>query len=139
MIGGYGTPPYPPIRTPLYATIEKELLAIIWGIQHFRPYLYRREFTIYTDHKPLKWLESNRDLCSRLTRWRIKLSDYNYTIEYKKGKSNTNADALSRNPVTSQVLSINHEMSYSQFIDHSKTHLIYNPNIVENISTVVSL
>ena len=118
-----------------YATIEKELLAIVWGIQHFRPYLYGREFTIYTDHKPLKWLESNRDLGSRLTRWRIKLSDYNYTIEYKKGKSNTNADALSRNPVTSQVLSINHEMSYSQFIDHSKTHLIYNPNIVENIST----
>ena len=79
-----------------YSTIEKELLAIVWGIQHFRPYLYGRHFTILTDHKPLKWLHNHKDLSSRLLRWRLKLEEYSYKIEYKMGKNNTNADALSR-------------------------------------------
>ena len=115
-----------------YATIEKELLAIVWSVQHFRPYLYGRKFIIFTDHKPLKWLESNRDLSSRLTRWRIKLSEFDYKIEYKRGKSNTNADALSRIPIKPQILLLNEENPYSNFIKYSQTNLIHNPNIIEN-------
>ena len=37
-----------------YATIERECLALVWGIKHFRPYLYGKEFEIITDHNPLK-------------------------------------------------------------------------------------
>ena len=51
-----------------YSTIEKELLAIIYCIGHFRPYLYGRRFTLVTDHKPLVWLHSVRDPTSRLFR-----------------------------------------------------------------------
>lgn len=79
-----------------YSTIEKELLAIVWAIKHFRPYLYGRKFIIYTDHRPLAWLNSLKEPNSKLTRWRLRLEDYNFDIHYKKGKQNTNADALSR-------------------------------------------
>ncbi|KAJ2952044.1 hypothetical protein O0L34_g4305 [Tuta absoluta] len=79
-----------------YSTIEKELLAIVWSTKYFRPYLFGRQFKIITDHKPLQWLLQTKEPNSRLTRWKLKLAEYNFTIIYKKGKSNTNADALSR-------------------------------------------
>jgi len=82
-----------------YATIEKELLAIIYCVSHFRPYLYGNKFTLLTDHKPLVWLNNVKDPTSRLIRWRLKLAEYEYEIKYKAGKTNVNADALSRNPV----------------------------------------
>lgn len=79
-----------------YSTIERELLAIVWSVKHFRPYLYGRKFTLITDHRPLTWLFSIKDPGSRLARWRLKLEEYNYKIEHKPGKINKNADALSR-------------------------------------------
>jgi hypothetical protein len=48
-----------------------------------------------TDHRPLTWIFSVKDLSSRLLRWRLKLEEYEYEVKYKKGSSNTNADALS--------------------------------------------
>lgn len=91
-----------------YSTIEKELLAIVWATKYFRPYLFGRQFKIITDHKPLQWLMNVKEPNSRLTRWRLKLSEYNYTVTYKKGKLNKNADALSRveihNDETSSVI-----------------------------------
>lgn len=83
-----------------YSTIEKELLAIIYAVQHFRPYLYGKKFKLITDHKPLTWLHRLKDPTSRLARWRIKLAEYDYEIIYKPGRINANADALSRNPTT---------------------------------------
>lgn len=79
-----------------YSTSEKELLAIVWAVKHFRPYLYGRHFKILTDHRPLRWLFNVREVGSRLMRWRLKLEEYDYEIIYKAGKTNVNADALSR-------------------------------------------
>lgn len=79
-----------------YSTTEKELLAIVWATKHFRQYLYGRRFKIVTDHKPLVWLMNVKDPNSRLMRWRLKLEEFDYEIVYKSGKTNTNADALSR-------------------------------------------
>jgi hypothetical protein len=81
-----------------YSVCENELLAIVWGCKHFRPYLLGRRFTIVTDHKPLTWIFSVKDPSSRLLRWRLLLEEYQYDIQYKAGKRNTNADALSRDP-----------------------------------------
>jgi len=81
-----------------YSTIEKELLAIVYSVNYFRPYLYGHKFNLVTDHRPLVWLESVKDPTSRLVRWRLKLAEYEYKIIYKAGKINLNADALSRNP-----------------------------------------
>ena len=76
-----------------YSTIEKELIAIVWVCRHFRPYLLGRNFTIVTEHKPLTWMFSVNDPSSRLLRWRLLLEEFDYTIEYKAGKKNVNADA----------------------------------------------
>ena len=79
-----------------YATIEKELLAIIWACKQFRSYLYGRKFTILSDHKPLQWLFNINDPGSRLLHWRLKLAEYHYEIKHISGTKNTVADALSR-------------------------------------------
>lgn len=79
-----------------YSTIEKELLAIIDCTKHFRPYLFGKHFTIETDHNPLVWLDKLKEPNSRLVRWKLKLSEFDYEIKYKKGKENLVADALSR-------------------------------------------
>ena len=67
-----------------YSTVEKELTAIVWGIKHFRPYLYGR-FKVVSDHKPLKLIMSVKDTGSRLLRWRIQLEEYDYETVYKPG------------------------------------------------------
>ena len=87
-----------------YSTVEKELTAIVWACRYFRPYLLGKHFTIVTDHKPLKWMFSVKDPSSRLLRWRLLLEEYDYTIVYKAGKKNVNADALSRNPLVMTVM-----------------------------------
>lgn len=82
-----------------YPVIEKECLAIVYCVNYFRPYVYGREFSLVTDHKPLVWLHSVKDPANRLVAWRFKLENYQYKIIYKPGRANSNADALSRNPL----------------------------------------
>ncbi|KAF2897929.1 hypothetical protein ILUMI_08244 [Ignelater luminosus] len=79
-----------------YSTIEKECLAVVWAVNHFRPYVFGRKFNIITDHKPLLWLFNLKKPNSKLVRWRLKLEEYTYNILHKKGKLNKNADGLSR-------------------------------------------
>lgn len=79
-----------------YSTIEKELLAIVWACKYFKPYLYGKKFSIYTDHKPLTYMASLNDANSRLVRWKLSLSEFDYDVIYKPGKQNVVADGLSR-------------------------------------------
>lgn len=79
-----------------YSTIEKELLAIVWATKVFRPYVYGRPFKILCDKSPLQWLFSVKKPNSKLVRWRQELEEFDYQIFNKKGKANTNTDALSR-------------------------------------------
>lgn len=79
-----------------YSTIEKELLAIVWAVRHFRPYLYDKKFKIYTDHRPLVYLFSMTDPSSRLIKFRLMLENFSFDVYYKKGSDNAAADALSR-------------------------------------------
>lgn len=121
-----------------YSTIHRELLAIVWAVQHFRPYLYGRKFTILTDHRPLSWLFSCKDPSSRLIRWRLKLEEFDYVIKYKPGRVNSNVDALSRNP-TDQVyafpINSKNRETYSLFIKfHYENQTIPDIEIIkENI------
>jgi len=68
-------------------TTEKELLAIVWAVKYFRPYVYGTKFLI-TDYKSLTWLFSVNDPGSRLIRWRLKLEEYDYEIIHRTGKGN---------------------------------------------------
>ena len=81
-----------------YSTTEKELYAIVLSIEYFRQFLYGTNFIVITDHKPLQYLLSVKEPASRLLRWINRLNNYDYTIEYRKGITNGNADGLSRLP-----------------------------------------
>jgi transposase InsO family protein len=78
-----------------YDTREKEALCIVWACEVFRPYLIGRHFDVQTDHRNLKWL-MNYQKPGRLSHWALKLQDFDFTIKYRPGKANANADALSR-------------------------------------------
>lgn len=84
-----------------YPTIEKELYGIVWAVEHFRCYVYGTKFVVYTDHKPLLGIHKMRNPSSRLLRLFLKLSEYEITIEFKPGRFNQVADALSRLPLES--------------------------------------
>ena len=84
----------PPERQ--YSSMKLEMLALKWAVTtKFRADLYGGEFVIYTDNNPLKYLKTAK-LGAIEQRWAAELAPFNFTIEYRAGRSNGNADALSR-------------------------------------------
>ncbi len=81
-----------------YCATRRELLALVWGIRHFRPYLYGREFTARTDHNSLKWLHNFREPEGQVARWLEILAEYNFRVIHRPGPQHVNADTLSRLP-----------------------------------------
>ena len=81
-----------------YSTIEKEMLAIIYGLQKFDYYLMGTSlpFEIVTDHQPLCHLPKTKDPYGRIGRWALLLQGYNYKIRHLPGQQNVVADVLSR-------------------------------------------
>ena len=86
-----------------YSSMKLEMLALKWAVtEKFRSYLLGSVFTVYTDNNPLKYLRTAK-LGAMEQRWASQLASFNFTIVYKSGKSNTNADALSRLPCSSDA------------------------------------
>lgn len=86
-----------------YSVIDREALAILFGIKKFDQYLRGTKFTLVTDHKPLiHILGPKRNLPkivnNRLVRWALLIGSYQYDIHYQKGENNILADCLSRLP-----------------------------------------
>ena len=81
-----------------YSATEKELLAIVLACEHWAGYLEGSQCPILvrTDHQPLTWLNSRPVVTARLARWVVRLTGYDFKIDYVKGKENVVADALSR-------------------------------------------
>ncbi|CAF0837327.1 unnamed protein product [Brachionus calyciflorus] len=81
-----------------YSTSEKELLALVMAVEYFHQFLYGRKFKVKTDHLPLTWLPTKKNVQARLERWFLRLDLYDLEIEYKPGKENVVQDWLSRIP-----------------------------------------
>jgi hypothetical protein len=79
-----------------YSVSERELLAVLESVRHFRSYIEGGEFTVYTDHASLKWMMSLENPSGRLARWSTELLQYSFKIVHRKGKHNSVPDALSR-------------------------------------------
>ena len=77
-----------------YSVIQKECLAVVHALKQFRHYLIGRHFSIITDHATLQWLSAQK-MEGLLARWTLAIWEYDFTITYRKGKDNGNADALS--------------------------------------------
>ena len=79
-----------------YSTTEKECLAIVWAILHLRPYLEQQKFIIRTDHHSLRWVLNLSDAQGRLARWRLRLLEFDYEVQYHPGALHHGADMMSR-------------------------------------------
>ena len=79
-----------------YATTEKELLAIVFAFEKFRPYLIGNKVVVHTDHSAIKYLMTKEDAKPILIRWVLLLQKFNLEIKDKKGMENLVADHLSR-------------------------------------------
>lgn len=128
-----------------YSTIEKELLAIVWGVKYFRPYTFGKEFDLLTDHQPIKWLQSKhsgKDINPRLQRWLIQLGEYNMKVDFIKGRDNKVADFLSRiNSETNEINSLqtNCDLTTNNIKTLSVNHMDEHSDTqsdMENFSTI---
>jgi len=83
-----------------YDIYDRELLAIMKAITHWRPYLIWTEqlFMIYMDHANLLYWKSPQKLNRRTARWHCELQDYHFVLEHIPRKTHTAADALSQPP-----------------------------------------
>ena len=93
-----------------YSQIDREGLALVFAVKRFRYFLLGRPFVARTDHKPLiglfgkgKPVPGNAN--SRIQRWALLLSQYDYELVHKPGKDNLIADALSRLPIQDDIVS----------------------------------
>jgi hypothetical protein len=106
-----------------YSQLDKEALAIYYGITKHHQYLFGRHFTLRTDHKPLSYIFGKKSgipqtAASRLQRWAARLAAYDFSVEFVRSVDNGPADALSRLPLPHEGR-ISGTASYVQFVEDS--------------------
>ena len=76
-----------------YSVIQRECLAVVYGMKQFRHYLLGRSFTVLTDHAPLQWLSAQK-MEGLLARWALAIQEYDFTIRYRKGGARAPTQSL---------------------------------------------
>ncbi|CAI6350433.1 unnamed protein product [Macrosiphum euphorbiae] len=107
-----------------YSVIQKEALAVFWGVKKFSQYLLGRKFFLETDHKPLLALYGEKKgipvmASGRIQRWALYLSEFDYQVVHFKGNDNKVADGLSRLPDKDDVLIQTKEVDYVDFMENT--------------------
>ena len=108
---------------------DKEGLALVEGIQHYKHYLANSKFTVFTDNVSVKYLQKLKDSQGRLGRWGILLQGYNFEIKHKSGSQNCTADFLSRQRYSDSSPTESNDLADHVFSlnsgEYTQTTLIY--------------
>ena len=83
-------------------TMQMELFGVKWALEQFRPYVLGKRTKVVTDHANLKWLTSVKPQQSKLARWCLSMSEFDFFIVHKPGKEHVIPDTLSRLPISSE-------------------------------------
>jgi len=79
-----------------YSATQRELLAIVFALKKLHYYLWGKHFTLFTDHRALTFMHSQKEMNSMLTAWQETILDYTFKVVYRPGVLNVLPDALSR-------------------------------------------
>ncbi|CAK1595929.1 unnamed protein product [Parnassius mnemosyne] len=101
-----------------YSQLDKEALAIFFGITKHHQYVFGRRFVLRTDHQPLSYIFGKRGgipqtAASRLQRWAARLAAYDFSVEFVRSAANGPADALSRLPLPTE----RHQSAVTSYIN----------------------
>jgi hypothetical protein len=100
-----------------------ELLAIVDAVETFQPILYGTTFTIVTDNKSLSYFMKQTTMGKRLTRWKMFLQSYDFTIIHSVGRNNLLANALSQ--------------IYEQRTANTEAEIMKDPTINKSFSALI--
>ena len=116
-----------------YSQTEKKALAVVWGCERLRMYLYRIKFELVTDHKPLEAIYSPKSKPPlRIERWALRLQPYHFKVLYRPGKTNA-ADALSSLPLKCEP-KVNLLEQYVYFVAKMSTPMAMTTREIEENS-----
>ena len=89
-----------------YPTHDMELAAVVFALKIWRHYLYCEQFEVYSDHKSLKYIFTQRDLNMRQRKWMEFLEDYDFTLHYHPCKTpkNSNFRKKSKTEISVKIL-----------------------------------
>lgn len=101
-----------------YSQTEREMLAVVWGVEHFHLYVYGAQFSVVTDHKPLIGIFKNHKQTSpRMDRWKLRLMPYDCQLIYRPGRDAENpADYMSRHPCPTAPEEQNLAEDYANYV-----------------------
>ena len=99
-----------------YATTEKELWAIVFAFDKFRPYLIGNKVIVHIDHSSIKYLMTKKDAKPRLIRWVLLLQEFDLEIKDKKGTENLVVDHLSWLEGTRDAVHVNDDFPDEQLL-----------------------
>jgi hypothetical protein len=114
-----------------YPTYDKELYALVRALETWQHYLWPKEFVIHTDHESLKHLKGQHMVNKRHARWVEFIETFPYVIQYKQGKENVVADALSCRYTLLSTL----DAKLLDF-EHIKNYMLKTTNFLRNIELV---
>jgi hypothetical protein len=77
-----------------WATFQQEASAIVWALEKFHEFIGGHSVIVQTDHKNLSWI--SKSIMPQLTRWRLRLQDFDFHVEFIPGRLNECSDGLSR-------------------------------------------